>query len=154
MRYNGGLRADRPDDADSRQHLFSFGLSRQRKLYTKNTIFFSEHPIIHTVNLTTNKSSARAEGPTIVLRTEKVTGVSIVLTPIRWKLTADATTDPLQGLNHLCLGGPERPPIRVTQVSIPSFMKLLCQAPLIHAQVHSKRMDFMKSTMTTFIAST
>ena len=51
-----------------------------------------------------------------MLRTEKVMGVSIVLTPVRWKLTADATTDPLQALNHLCFAGPERPPIRVTQV--------------------------------------
>src|SRR6267154_3109102 len=89
--------------------------------YTRKIqFFFSEYPIVHTGNLTTIKSSARAEGPTIVLRMEKVTGVSIVLTPIRWKLTADATTGPLQALNHLCLGGPERPPIHVTQVPNPN----------------------------------
>ena len=72
---------DRPDSADGRQHLFSFGLSRWHKLYNKNTKIFSEHPIVHTGNLTTNKSRARAEGPMIMLRTEKVMGVSIVLTP-------------------------------------------------------------------------
>src|SRR5258706_8746358 len=81
-RYHGGFCADRPDDADGRQLRFTFGLSRRRRLYTKNTIFFSEHPIVHARNLTINKSSARAEGPTIVLRTEKVTGVSIMLTPV------------------------------------------------------------------------
>ena len=37
---------------------------------------------MHTRSLTTNKSSARAEGPTIVLRKEKLTGVRMMLTPV------------------------------------------------------------------------
>ena len=37
---------------------------------------------MHTRNLTTKKSSARVEGPTIVLRKEKMTGVRMMLTPV------------------------------------------------------------------------
>ena len=75
-RNNSSFCADRPDtrhpapgtrdrDADGRLLQFSFGLSRRRKLYTKISIFFSETPIVHTKNVTTNKSSACAEEPTI-----------------------------------------------------------------------------------------
>ena len=54
--------------------------------------------------------------PQSVLRTEKVTavsmmltGVTLMLTGVTLMLTADRKTDPLQGVNHPCLAGPEGP---------------------------------------------
>ena len=77
---------DSPDtchlDGDGHQLWFSFRLSRQRKLNNKITIFFPDYPIIHTKDLATNSSNTCAGGPTIVLRMEKVTGISMMLTPI------------------------------------------------------------------------
>ena len=42
-------------------------------------------------------------------------------------LTADGTTDPLQGVNRLCLAGPEGPRIRVPEVGLDRWIPDLVQ---------------------------
>jgi len=108
--------------------VFSFRLSRQHKLYNKIPIFFSDHPIVYTGNLTTNKSKAHTEVHTIVLahdedgEGDRHQHHSWHPSGRCWLLMEWQT--PFRGVNQLCLAGPERPHIRVPEVILSTMVNL------------------------------